>query len=135
MFFQFDYSRIVFFKFDHNLIMVICVFYYCFGNHTAVLDVLHEMTEKSKKRINKLLGYTYYSQVIVYLLIMLIGYLSNYEKTSDLIIDDPNQSVFLVLGKAAYTIALLCNVGLYYLMQKSTFEWIFKNNKNFTKFE
>lgn len=85
--------------------------------------------------MHKLISYTFYSEVFIYLIVMLVAYFSTYEKTNQIFLDRGDTNIFFIIGKFFYVICLVCNVGLYYYMIRPSLECVLKNNKEFTKLE
>jgi amino acid permease len=110
-----------------------CFFIFAFSNHTSVLTAISEITYKTRDRINQLIHYTKNLEMLVYLLIMIIGYFSTFEKTPDIFIDRDDQGAFMVFGKVFYLIFLVICIGLCYYLNKSTFEWFFNNSESFSE--
>jgi hypothetical protein len=56
---------------------------------------------------------------------MFIGYFSTFDDTDDIYINRADQSIFMIFGKATFIILLICNIGLYYYMNRYEFESVF----------
>lgn len=128
-YFKKNYSpeKIEYIKLDFNIIEVICVFFFAFGNHTSILNALKEIKNKTDSRIMTLAKFTFYSEFFLYLIIMLVGYFSMYDQTSDIFINREDQSIFMIVGKIFYVFTLTCNVGLYFYMLRPTLEFLFND--------
>jgi amino acid permease len=129
---NYSYDKIHFFNFNANFLQVICFFIFAFGNHTSVLTVISEINLKTPHRIEMLISHTKNIELLVYFLTMIIGYFSTLDDTPDIYIDREDQSGFMVFGKLFFMIFLTICVGLCYYLNKSTFEWLFNKDEEFT---
>ena len=119
---NYDYEKISLFNVNANVFQTFCIFFYAFGNHPIFLTVTDEMNNKENNSINKLAKYSFNLQLILFIGVMFIGYFSTFDQTEDIYINRADQSIFMVIGKAFFIILLLCNIGLYYYMNRSDFE-------------
>jgi hypothetical protein len=80
-----------------------------------------------------LIRHTKNFEIVVYFLVMVIGYFSTFDDTPDIFINrEKDQSGFMVFGKLFFTIFLTICIGLCYYLNKSTFEWMFNKDEQFT---
>jgi amino acid permease len=84
------------------------------------------MYNKENNTINKLAKYSFNLQLFLFIGVMFIGYFSTFDQTEDIYINRADQSIFMVIGKAFFIILLLCNIGLYYYMNRNDFENLIK---------
>lgn len=130
---NYQWQKILFFKFDDNILKVICLYFFAFGNHNAILNVLSDLSNPSKKRCLKVLDYSFKVEFYVYSVVMITGYFSTFQETKEIYIDREDQSIFLVLGKLLYIVALTCHIGLYYYISKPSFENLFNRSEKFSE--
>jgi amino acid permease len=130
---NYHWTKIVFFKFDNNIIKVICLYFFAFGNHNIVLDVLQDLSNPKKKRCLKVVNYSFNIQFYIYITVMFLGYFSTFQDTNEIFIDREGQSIFLIFGKLLYNISLISNIGLYYYFSKPSFEVLFNDNEKFSE--
>jgi amino acid permease len=107
------------------------MFFFSFGNHNAILNVVKDLNNPTKKRAQKVVRYSFYIEFYVYLSTMLIGYFSTFENTNEIFIDRHDQSFFLLFGKMFYVIALTCHIGMYYYISKPSLQHYFNNGDDF----
>ena len=115
-----------------TLSQVFCMYFFSFGNHNAVLNVVKDLNNPTKKRGKKVVLYSYYIEFFVYLTVMIIGYLSTYEETNELFIDRNDQSIFLLFGKFFYVIALTCHIGMFYYISIDSLQIFLNNGEEFS---
>ena len=108
------------------------MFFFSFGNHNAILNVVKDLNNPTKRRGLKVVRYSFYIEFFVYLTVMLIGYLSTYEETNEIFIDRKNQSFFLIFGKMFYVIALTCHIGMFYYISKPSLQIYLTSGEDFT---
>jgi len=130
---NYSYERLIFFKFDWNIIKVLCVYFFAFANHNAILNILSDLKNPNKKRCMKVLNYSFNIEFYTYILIILVGYLSTYENTKEIFVDRPGESIFMVIGKVLYGISLTCHIGLYYYISRPGLEVLFNNAEKFSE--
>ena len=121
-----------YFDFNINILKVFCMFFFSFGNHNAILNVVKDLKNPTIKRGKKVVHYSFYIEFFVYLTTMLIGYFSTYEDTKEIFIDRPNQSFFLLIGKMFYIVALTCHIGMFYYISKPSLQYYFNNGEDFS---
>jgi amino acid permease len=130
---NYDWTKILFFKFDNNIIKIICLYFFAFGNHNIILDVLQDLSNPKKKRCLKVLNHSFNIQFYIYITVMFVGYFSTFQDTNEIFIDRQGQSIFLIIGKLFFNISLICNIGLYYYFSKPSFEVLFNNSEKFSE--
>jgi len=81
----------------------------------------------------KVLIYSFNIEFYVYLLIILVGYLSTFENTKEIFVDRPGGSIFMMIGKLLYGISLTCHIGLYYYISRPGLEVLFNNSEPFSE--
>ena len=91
------------------------------------MNVLSEMEHRTTKRINKLLFNTHYTEVVLYIITMFVGYFSTFNETSDIFINRQDQSILMMIGKIFYIFIMICNIGMYYYMVIPYYDYIFNN--------
>jgi amino acid permease len=130
-FFNKNYSpdRIVYFDFECNFMSIFCIFFFAFGNHSTIMNVLNELSDKTPIRVHKLVNYTNFSELILYLITMLVGYFSTYENTNEIYLDRDYQSIFMIIGKVLFILTLTCNICLYFYMIRPYLEYLFNFGK------
>ncbi len=130
---NYKWDKILFYKFDDNILRVICLYFFAFGNHNSILNVLSDLNNPTKKRCLKVVNFSFNIEFYVYITVMIIGYFSTFQDTNEIFIDRPGQSIFLVLGKILYIISLICHIGLYYYFTKPSFEVLFNKSEKFNE--
>ena len=130
---NYHWKKILFFKLDYDILKVICLYFFAFGNHNAILNVLSDLSNPSKKRCLKVLNYSFKVEFYVYVTVMIVGYFSTFQDTNEIFIDRPGQSIFLVIGKLLYIISLTCHIGLYYYISIPSFEVLFNKSEKFSE--
>jgi amino acid permease len=128
----FQPEKVNYFNLNVNIFQTFCVFFFAFGNHTSILNVLYELKDKTTARIKMLVNYTYYLEFSLYLVVMLVGYFSTLDQTNEIYIDRPGQSIFMVIGKVLYALCMVCNIGLYYYMIRPNLEYLFNKSQTLT---
>jgi amino acid permease len=118
---NYSFNNISWFRFDANFIQILCLFFFAFGNHSTIMGTMKELAHKAK--INKLVYYTHRSEIIVYLITMLIGYFSTFDMTNEMYIKREGQGILMVIGKCLYIIVMIVNIALYYYMVKPYLEY------------
>lgn len=129
---NFSFEKINYFNTDADIIQTFCVFFFAFGNHTSLFNVLTELSNKTTKRLYMLINYSFIAEVTLYVIVMFIGYFSTLDKTNEVFIDREDQSIFMVIGKVFYLICLVCNTGLYYFMIRPSLEWFMLGDRQFS---
>lgn len=130
---NFSFHKIKWFEFDWNVIKILCMYFFAYANHNAVLNVIHEVKEPSKKKGNRIVNYAFLIELVTYVIVIFSGYLSTFEKTKEIFIDRDGQSIFLVLGKQLYIVSLTCHIGLYYFISRPSIEMIVNKGVRFTE--
>lgn len=111
------------------------MFFFSFGNHNALLNVLKDINNPTFKRSKKVVVYSFYIEFYVYLFTMFIGYFSTFENTKEIFIDRHEQSFFLLIGKLFYVVALICHIGMYLYISKPSLELVFNKGNAFENYE
>jgi amino acid permease len=127
---NFEWDKICYFNFNVDFLSVFCIFFFAFGNHSTIMNALSELYPKTDIRINKLVNYTSYSEMILYFITMFVGYFSTYNLTDEIYINREYQSPFMLVGKFLYMGVMICNIGLYYYMIKPFLEYVFRTRGN-----
>lgn len=118
---NYEWEKINWFGFNFNFIQIFCFFFFAFGNHSTIMNVIGEL--RDKRKVVKLVKYTQGSEYVIYLVTMVVGYFSTFDKTNDIYINRQDQSIFMIVGKIIFILVMICNVGLYYYMVKPFFEY------------
>jgi len=133
-FFSENYSvdKIKLFDFNSNLSTVLCIYFFSYANHNAVLNVINEVQNKNswtekegKSRGLRIANIQYAVLFLTYLTVMLTGYLSTFDQTNEIFLDRKGESIFIVIGKSFYILSLTCHIGLYYYISRPSIEKLF----------
>ena len=89
---------------------------------------MYELTNPTKKRCLKVATYSFNIEFYVYIIVILVGYLSTYQETKEIFIDRPWQSIFMLFGKLLYIISLTCHIGLYFYISRPSMEVLFNKS-------
>jgi len=77
---NYNFNRIQFFELSliPNFIDIICLYFFCFSNHTTVLNVLDDLHTKTERKVDIVVNISFYIEISVYILIIFLGYFSTY---------------------------------------------------------
>jgi len=119
-----------------DLVDVMCIYFFCYGNQTTVLNVLDDVTTKTENKVHLVVKFTFYIELFTYILIIFLGYFSTYEQTPEIFINRQNESTFLVFAKLFYCCIMVCDIALEYYTCKSGIEWtLYLKDRHFTFWE
>jgi len=105
------------------LIDVICIYLFCFGNQTIILDVLDDIRTKTQKKVEIVVKTSFYIELTCYTLIIFIGYFSTFDKTTDIFINREGESKIMVWAKLFYCLIIICDIAMLYYWCRSGIEW------------
>ena len=127
-------STILLYDFDFNKICNACAIYlFAFSNHPYIFNVLETIKRSNETKTRIIVFYAFYIQFFVYLAILFISYFSTFQNTNEIFIDRPNETIFMVIGKAIFCLGLICNIGMFYFTSKDCFQTIFNGGNKFNK--
>lgn len=129
---NYTYDKLLLWKFDWNVIKILCMYIFSFATHNAVLNVISEAKEPTKEKGRKIVNYSFIAEVSTYVIVLFTGYLSTFDDTNEIFLDRPGQSIFLVIGKALYIISLTCHIGLFYFISRPSIEMLVNRGRLFT---
>jgi amino acid permease len=132
---NYSWERIKLVDVNLDIIKFACVYIFAFTNHNAVLNVISEVKNPTQKRGFRIVNNAFYTEFIVYLLVLCTGYLSTYEETKEIFIDRDKDNIFLIVGKGLYIVALTCHIGLLYYISVPSLEMLLNNGQMYTKKE
>lgn len=120
---NFTWERVKVYDFNFNVVKVMCMYFFSFANHNAMLNVMSETDDPHDKKNNKKIIIAQFNILFwTYLTVMITGYLSTFEMTKEIFIDREGESFFMVIGKVCYNVSLICHIGLYYYISKPSIE-------------
>jgi amino acid permease len=133
-YFKENYSleKLKLWDFNINIVKTLCMYFFAFANHNAILGVINEIKGQTEEKAYKIVKYTFQVELATYIIVLFTGYLSTFDETNEIFIDRPGVSIFLVIGKALYIITLTCHIGLYYFISRPSLEMAVHQGKRFT---
>lgn len=84
---NFEYSRLVFAKWDINIFSSCAITFFAFSCHIEALEIYDELQNPTMKRAAKMIGRSVALNFVFYIMIGLSGYFSTYEMTNKLVIE------------------------------------------------
>ncbi len=132
---NFSPEKVKFYEFDWPIVKVMCMYFFAFTNHNAILHVIADLNQPTEKTGNEIVRYAFTIEFIVYLTVSITGYLSTFDNTNEIFIDREGQSIFLLLGKLLYIVSLSCHIALYCYVSKPSLEMFLNNGKTFNNLE
>jgi amino acid permease len=132
---NYSYEKLKLFDFNINGVKFLCMYFFAYTNHNAVLNVIHETQEPTKSKGNKIIKYAFVIEFVTYVIVLFAGYFSTFDDTKEIFIDRDDQSIFLLFGKVLYTVSLTCHIGLFYFISKPSIEMLFNKGNQFTEKE
>ena len=132
---NFSYEKVKLFDLNINVFKFICLYFFSYSTHNAILNVINEIREPTEKKAMKIIKYSYIIEVMTYVLVLFSGYFSTLDQTKEIFVDRDDQSIFLLIGKVLYTISLTCHIALYVYISKPSVEMLINKNVQFTERE
>jgi len=127
-------STILLYNFDYNLIGDTCSIYLIsFSSHSFIFNVIANINQNNELKSRIVVFYAYFIQWFVYIIVLFIAYFSTFQNTNEIFIDRPNETIFMVIGKAIFCLGLICNIGMFYFTSKDCFQTIFNGGNKFNK--
>jgi vesicular inhibitory amino acid transporter len=120
-----------FFNVNLKLVEMPLCFFIAFGNHSTILSVIYEIQNKTKNRVQNAGRLTFYSELVIYLIIMFISFFSTFDYTNEIYLDRPHVSKLMIIGELFMMILMICNISLYYYMMIPLLQLFFNDNKPF----
>lgn len=114
-----------------KLVEMPLVFFIAFGNHSTILSVVNEIQNKSKMRVRNAGRLTFYSEMTIYLIVMIFSFFSTLDKTNEVFLDRAHLSTLMFVGEFLMLILMICNISLYYYMMLPLLELFFNNKQKF----
>lgn len=130
---NYSYEKLKLWDFNPNVLQVLCMYFFAFANHNALLNVISELNKPTKEQGTKIVKYSFFAEFYIYLIVLFTGYLSTFDETNEIFIDRPGNSIFLVIGKILYIVSLTCHIGLYYFVCRPSIEMLVNDGKSFTE--
>ena len=128
---EFIHNKDNFININLKLIEMPLVFFIAFGNHSTILSVIDEIQNKSKIRVRNAGRLTFYSELIIYLIIMFLSFFSSFDQTHEIFLDRNHQTIPMIIGECLMLILMICNISLYYYMMLPLLEMFVNNKKPF----
>ena len=116
---------------DLKFITSISTIVYAYECHAGIFPVLSNLNEPTKKRVNSVFRKSTYINSIFYIIITLFGYLSQPEKTPDLILERQkisNSDYLMTFGLILYCITIITKISSLFNCLKSLLLNIMKYN-------
>ena len=98
---------------DMQFLKSISTIIYAFSCHVGVFPVLNSLRNPTRKRVQKLFRISTFLDIICYLIIGFSGYLSQPQKTPDLILERDkifNNDFFMTLGQMLFIFTLIAKI-------------------------
>jgi amino acid permease len=128
---NFSSEKVKYYDFDWSVVKIMCMYFFAFTNHNAVLHVVGDLKQPTKTKGNKIVRYAFTIEFIVYLTVSFTGYLSTFDETNEIFIDREGQSIFLLFGKILYIVSLSCHIALYCYVSKPSLEMFLNKGEQF----
>jgi amino acid permease len=130
---NYSWERIKLYDFNLDIIKFACVYIFAFSNHNAILNVISEVKNPIQIRGFRIINNAFYTEFLVYFIVLCTGYLSTFEETKEIFIDRDRDNIFLIIGKGLYIIALTCHIGLLYFISVPSLEMLINSGHKFTR--
>lgn len=105
-----------------SLVSTFCIYFFNFANNVSALEAIRYLKGKSTKRYSAIVKYSQLTVAGVLYILMLFGYLSTLDDTSEIYINKDPQSVFVVIGKVFFSIGLIIYSSFNYTSSKKFLE-------------
>ena len=127
-------AEILLYNFELNKITdSMAIYMFAFSNHSYIFTVLESIKQNSETKSRIVVFYAFFIQFFVYLGVLFIAYFSTFQDTYEIFIDRKDQSVFMIIGKAIFSVGLICHIGMLYFAIKETTRTSFNNGNVFSK--
>ncbi|CAD8080543.1 unnamed protein product [Paramecium primaurelia] len=108
---DFDSNKIVYFDFNIQLTSTFAATFFGYICHQLIFPIRSELKRSTLKRMSKIFNRAIFSEAIIYLTLMIFGYLSFFENTEKIIIDNYDDIPF-TLAKALFAFIMFFAVPI-----------------------
>ncbi|CAD8093984.1 unnamed protein product [Paramecium sonneborni] len=108
---NFEGDKIVYFDFNIQITSTFAATFFGFICHQLIFPIRSELKRSTFKRMSKIFNRAIFSEAIIYLTLMIFGYLSFFEKTEKIIIDNYDDVAFTI-AKALFAFIMFFAVPI-----------------------